>query len=53
METSLVCPECAREHGDPAHATLGHRVVCLDCATGRDSEIVRSTLDLVEHQEAA
>jgi DNA-directed RNA polymerase subunit RPC12/RpoP len=31
METSFRCPDCSTEHDQPAEATLGHRIRCLDC----------------------
>jgi len=31
METPFLCPDCSDEHGQPAEATLGHQVRCLDC----------------------
>ena len=31
MDTSYYCPDCGDEHGDPAEASLGHQVRCLDC----------------------
>jgi hypothetical protein len=30
METYL-CPDCGHAHHEPGDATLGHRVLCLDC----------------------
>lgn len=31
MDTSYCCPDCGDEHRDPAEATLGRQVRCLDC----------------------
>jgi hypothetical protein len=31
METSYLCPDCGDDHDQPAEATLGHQVRCLDC----------------------
>jgi DNA-directed RNA polymerase subunit RPC12/RpoP len=31
METSYCCPDCGDEHRNPAEATLGREVRCLDC----------------------
>lgn len=31
MDTAYLCPDCGRDHDEPAEATLGHRVRCLDC----------------------
>jgi DNA-directed RNA polymerase subunit RPC12/RpoP len=31
MDTSYCCPDCGDEHSDPAEATLGRLVRCLDC----------------------
>lgn len=32
METSsYLCPDCGAGHEEPAEATLGHQVRCLDC----------------------
>ena len=32
MYTPFLCPDCGDEHGQPADATLGHHLRCLDCA---------------------
>src|SRR5260370_34399495 len=31
MDTSYCCPDCGDEHRNPAEATLGREVRCLDC----------------------
>jgi DNA-directed RNA polymerase subunit RPC12/RpoP len=31
MDTIFVCPDCGAEHDEPAEATLGISVRCLDC----------------------
>jgi DNA-directed RNA polymerase subunit RPC12/RpoP len=31
MDTAFLCIDCGAAHFEPADATLGHRVRCLDC----------------------
>ena len=31
MDTAFICIDCGAAHIEPAAATLGHRVRCLDC----------------------
>jgi hypothetical protein len=32
MDDPFFCPDCRELHGDPAEATLGHKLRCLACA---------------------
>lgn len=45
MEQPLMCPECGREHAEPADARLGHRVPCLDCAAPDDAGVRNAAED--------
>ena len=31
METLFLCPDCGHAHDEPALASLGFRIRCLDC----------------------
>ncbi len=31
MDKALICPECGDAHHEPGAATMGHRVLCLEC----------------------
>jgi hypothetical protein len=31
MNTTFVCTDCGAAHAEPAEASLGHRIRCLDC----------------------
>jgi hypothetical protein len=42
MDTPFFCPDCGREHDEPADARLGHLVPCFDCALeAREQPAVR------------
>jgi hypothetical protein len=31
MDTIFLCVDCRAAHAEPAEATLGHRIRCLEC----------------------
>ncbi len=46
METSFHCPDCGHADDEPALATLGFRIRCLDCQIEVDLAFELRTLSV-------